>query len=86
LELGGERVKVSITGKDIKILEEALSVIQKIRSLGRSLDNPDYIDDGLLARNTIVMILSNLQKDADRAGLKGELSDVLNKRHIKFEV
>ena len=79
-------MKVSITGKDIKILEEALSVIQKIRSLGRSLDNPDYIDDGLLARNTIVMILSNLQKDADRVGLKGELSDVLNKRHIKFEV
>jgi hypothetical protein len=79
-------VKVSITGKDIKILEEALVVIQKIRSLGRSLDNPDYIDDGLVAKNYVTIILSNLQKDADRAGLRGDLSDILDKRPVKFEV
>ncbi len=79
-------MKVSITGKDIKILEEAISVIQKVRSLGRSLDNPDYIDDANLARNMITLILGNLQKDANKAGLRGELSGILNKRPIKFEV
>ena len=79
-------MKVSITGKDIKILEDAISIIQKVRSLGRSLDNPDYIDEANLARNMITLILGNLQKDANRAGLKGDLSDILSKRPIRFEV
>lgn len=79
-------MRVKITGKDVKILEEAIPVLAKIRSLGRSLDNPDYIDDSSLARNLIVLILGNFQKDADKAGFKGELSSILDAHPIKFEV
>lgn len=79
-------MKIIISGKDTKILEEAIPVLSKIKSLGRSLDNPDYIDDATLARNMITLILGNLQKDADRAGLRGDLSNILDKRPIKFEV
>ncbi len=79
-------MKVTISGKDIKFLEDVIPVLSKIKSLGRSLDNLDYIDDATLARNMIALILGNLQRDADRAGLKGELSDILDRRPIKFEV
>lgn len=76
----------SITGKDIEILEEASLVFLKIRQLGIFLDNFDYIDSGVSGRSVIFSTLANLQQDAEKAGLKGSLSDVLDKKPLSFEV
>ena len=79
-------MKVTISGKDIRILEEAISVLVKVRALGKSLDNYDYIEPGFHARNDITKILGVFEQDAEKAKLKGALDKILDKRPIKFEV
>lgn len=79
-------MKVSITGKEVKFLEDALPLLVKIRQMGRSLGDVKYSELATTARNSLSMILGKLEVDAVEAGLKGDIVSVLNKRPIKFEV
>ena len=79
-------MRVTISGKDIRILEDARGVLVKVRALGKNLDNYDYIEPSFHARNDINKILGAFEQDAEKAKLKGSLDKILDKKPIHFEV